>query len=114
MVLVVVDDDPLSLAAMKDHFGSLGLLNKAYFFGSPIAFEAFLVSANRDELFVFSDFDLKAEINGLGLIARHQLEHQAALVTACTKERIQEETKGHGIPVYNKKDLGALKIEMVG
>lgn len=67
-----------------------------------------------NEAFIFSDYNLNENINGLEFIESHNLENQAVLVTGQSNDaEIIEKAQSLKTQLISKQDLQNFKIELV-
>ena len=73
-----------------------------------------LEQLDKNEVFIFSDYNLNEQINGLEFIESHQLENQAALVTGQYSDaEIIQKAKSLNVQLISKQDLQNFEIELV-
>ena len=84
------------------------------FFESTRSLNKRLEQLGKNEVFIFSDYNLNEKINGLEFIESHQLENQAALVTGQHgDDEIIKKAKSLNVQLISKQDLKNLEIGLV-
>ena len=112
--VVVLDDEDICLRAWKIKLGFLAFDKPPLFFNSADELALTLKNFDRNELFLFSDYNLKSKISGLDFIEQNNLQGQSALVTGQSSDKdIISRANKSKVNVYSKSDLNEICIELL-
>jgi hypothetical protein len=113
--LLVLDDDDNCLSLWKKHIDKMCIPNKISYFAEPASIINYLNRLSRlDQVFLFSDFNLKSLDNGLDIIEKFNLQQQSVLVTGeYFFEDVNRRAKLLKIPIYPKPLLNQLSIQFI-
>ena len=112
--VLVLDDDVNILKAWQLKLKDVAFDKSPEFFKNTQSLNKRLEQLDKNEVFIFSDYNLNEQINGLEFIESHQLENQAALVTGQHSDaEIIKKAKSLNVQLISKQDLKNFEIELV-
>lgn len=112
--VLVLDDDANVLKAWQLKLKDFAFDKPPEFFQSTQLLNKRLEQLNKNEVFIFSDYNLNEQIYGLEFIESNQLENQAALVTGQYSDaEIIQKAKSLNVQLISKQDLQNFEIELV-
>ncbi len=110
----ILDDDELVLNAWKLKLKDLQLDRPAEYFKSALKLSEQIKNFDQNEIYVFSDYNLNDQINGLDFIESNKLHGQSALVTGqASDSKVIERAKLLKVPIISKTDLAGLRLELI-
>ncbi|MBL7544322.1 MAG: hypothetical protein JNL11_10915 [Bdellovibrionaceae bacterium] len=112
--VLILDDETSMHHIWKEKLNSLNFTSPVEYFTNPSDFVHRLNQLVRDEIFLFSDFNLKDERTGLDIIESLSLADQSALVTGQDVDpEIRTRAKNIGTKLIGKSSLSQLQIVVV-
>lgn len=110
----VLDDDELVLNTWKTKLNDLLLDRPVEYFKSASKLSEQIKKFDQNEIYIFSDYNLNNEANGLDFIESNGLQGQCALVTGqASDSKVIARAKLLKVPVIAKTDLACLRIELI-
>ncbi|MCB0369940.1 MAG: hypothetical protein KDD45_11020 [Bdellovibrionales bacterium] len=110
----ILDDDEKVLDTWKNKINVFNFDSQPEFFTKPEELKERLLQIDKNQIFVFTDYNLNETTSGLDLVEELELKGQSALVTGQFSDpKIIEQSKKLKVPLIPKKNLHFLEIEVV-
>ncbi len=112
--VLVLDDEEVCLNAWKIVLNKLNFEKPPQFFSSAEELNNSLEKFDPNEVFLFSDYNLKNKMSGLDFIEQNNLQGQSALVTGQYFDKtIQLRAKKLNVNIYSKANLEEIRLEVI-
>ena len=110
----VLDDDELILNTWRLKLKDLHFDRPVEYFKSALKLSEQIKNFDQNEIYIFSDYNLNDQANGLDFIESNSLQGQSALVTGqADDQKVIERAKQLKVPVIPKTELADLRIELI-
>ena len=110
----VLDDDELILNTWRLKLKDLHFDRPVEYFKCALRLSEQIKNFDQNEIYIFSDYNLNDQANGLDFIESNSLQGQSALVTGqADDQKVIERAKQLKVPVIPKTELADLRIELI-